>query len=1019
MIRKNIVRLLLYIFIVSVIVSGVQVSAATAVPSSYDKWGTSALGPGFPSTVANYYKITKLCETKKENKKFTFTVISNEVKTNLYVTFPSIGGFRIFSDDSGYYEPDGIQKIRYKTETDGSIRMSAQDGTTVIFEKSGETFSLKVFNSEEKQLFRITSDQIAFGYSRGKLAKIKFEMPLSEKESIYGTGERFNELEQVGKRLLMWNVDCGYHGAANAEFWRGYKNIPLLYSNRGYTLFYNSFYSASIDIGYTDSNKYTMDFGGPEFDIYFWTGTPRDNLQAYTKLTGVTLLLPKWAYQYSAGAGSGVWGSSIYGKAVEVAENYSELGTPDIAAVYIEGIGDKDAKVYNVFNKTGTRVMKWNSPDYSVATVQSALPGYSSGKLPFVKKSDSPSQNSGTFLDFADPLATKALKNILKSEISWGLVGGLLDFGELVQAKTIFRSLNKTGYEMHNFFPYWYAKAYNTAMRESLGNDEFVFFSRSGCAGSQKYTAFFTGDQMATFGGLKLQLIGGLTESACGFTMWGGDLAGYSGLPTNEVFARGMQFAAFQPIMRSHGNMTRFPWDFGAVGKSVYKTHYWLRENLLNKIYSSAVSSSKTGLPMTETLTMAYPYDERYNGVYSTYLFCDDFLVTPVLTANDYTHNVTFPDGTWYSLWDGSVNSEAGLKTVEAPINYSPVYIKAGSTIPVTVSESLKLTDSMQDRERVEALLVTVPDKNRTSTYWKNSESEVLYASTIINDNTFRVSCGKNNDTKALILKGVAAYSVYVDGKPLKRLSEKPSVLKSVGFYSENDNETLIYLGDSDWSNVDISLGKMNVRNLMNDVSYNDDNLKYTTDGDWTSSFAFASSDEEAIYKFKKAETINNIVLKWTYAYPEKYTVYISNDGVSWEKVYSQTDGIGGINSIDLDGKTAGFVKLTGVESGTNVNAMLYEIEAYEKTFDIIKADNSIETENPGNGTIATGPGVAVTEDQIVFIPGKKDQYIKYTTTYVYFPTWAIVLICVGGALLIAGAVWFFIVRRRKKKSKS
>ena len=110
---------------------------------------------------------------------------------------------------------------------------------------------------------------------------------------------------------------------------------------------------------------------------------------------------------------------------------------------------------------------------------------------------------------------------------------------------------------------------------------------------------------------------------------------------------------------------------------------------------------------------------------------------------------------------------------------------------------------------------------------------------------------------------------------------------------------------------------------------------------------------------------------------------------------------------------------MTGVESGTNVNAMLYEIETYEKTFGIIKADNFIETENPGNGTIATGPGVAVTEDQIVFIPGKKDQYIKYTTTYVYFPTWAIVLICVGGALLIAGAVWFFIVRRRKKKSKT
>lgn len=64
--------------------------------------------------------------------------------------------------------------------------------------------------------------------------------------------------------------------------------------------------------------------------------------------------------------------------------------------------------------------------------------------------------------------------------------------------------------------------------------------------------------------------------------------------------------------MRSHGTASRFPWDYGEVGIHTYQTHYWLRENLLNKIYSAAVVSHKTGLPITKPLTMAYPDDRPW-----------------------------------------------------------------------------------------------------------------------------------------------------------------------------------------------------------------------------------------------------------------------------------------------------------------------------------------------------------------------------------------------------------------------
>lgn len=225
--------------------------------------------------------------------------------------------------------------------------------------------------------------------------------------------------------------------------------------------------------------------------------------------------------------------------------------------------------------------------------------------------------------------------------------------------------------------------------------------------------------------------------------------------------------------MRSHGTASRFPWDYGEVGIHTYQTHYWLRENLLNKIYSAAVVSHKTGLPITKPLTMAYPDDPSLDGVYETYLFCDDLLVTPVLQEDVYLYDVTFPAGTWYSLWDGSKIAGGSTQTVEAPIDKSPVYLKAGSVFPVTVAPSLQLTESMQDQESVEMLLAAVPDSDRSSVYYKDEETSVQYQSSIVDSSTFRITAGEGNDAQGILLKGVAAYSVTVDGKALVRLAER------------------------------------------------------------------------------------------------------------------------------------------------------------------------------------------------------------------------------------------------------
>lgn len=50
---------------------------------------------------------------------------------------------------------------------------------------------------------------------------------------------------------------------------------------------------------------------------------------------------------------------------------------------------------------------------------------------------------------------------------------------------------------------------------------------------------------------------------------------------------------------------------------------------------------------------VAFPGQTALADNDNQFLFCDDFLVSPVLTENAHYREVTLPAGSWYSLWKG------------------------------------------------------------------------------------------------------------------------------------------------------------------------------------------------------------------------------------------------------------------------------------------------------------------------------------------------------------------------------
>ena len=74
---------------------------------------------------------------------------------------------------------------------------------------------------------------------------------------------------------------------------------------------------------------------------------------------------------------------------------------------------------------------------------------------------------------------------------------------------------------------------------------------------------------------------------------------------------------------------------------------------------------------------------------------------------------------------------------------------------------------------------------------------------------------------------------------------------------------------------------------------------------------------------------IGQVILNWEGAYGKEYTIQVSTDSLSWDTVYTETNGDGGIDDLSISG-TGRYVKMHGTVRGTPYGYSLWEMEVYE-----------------------------------------------------------------------------------------
>ena len=264
--------------------------------------------------------------------------------------------------------------------------------------------------------------------------------------------------------------------------------------------------------------------------------------------------------------------------------------------------------------------------------------------------------------------------------------------------------------EYFNAYALMNADAIYEGQRAADDGKRVFLLTRSGFAGLQRYsTATWSGDIATRWEDMKAQISAGLNFAVSGIPWWTMDIGGFcvenryvqaqdiwdeTGKENEdmrewrELNTRWFQFGAFAPLYRAHGQYPfREPWEIAPEGHPAYESIVWytkLRYRMMPYIYSLAGKTWFDDYTIMRPLVMDFMEDTRVNGIGDTYMFGPAFLVAPVYEYGARTREVCFPEcGGWYDFYTGEFRDGGTVATVEAPYERMPLYVRAGSIVPL------------------------------------------------------------------------------------------------------------------------------------------------------------------------------------------------------------------------------------------------------------------------------------------------------------------------------------------------
>lgn len=603
---------------------------------------------------------------------------------------------------------------------------------------------------------------------------------LDKEEAIYGLGE-----QQQGK-MIQRNLKLNMIQGNTDDY------IPFFQSVKGYGLFWDN-YSPTLFVDNVDSTTFKSDVGDC-VDYYFMYGGNADGVIAKMReLTGQVPMFPLWTFGYwqskerykSQDEIVGVvkkyrelgvpldgiiqdwqyWGDNLHWNALE----------------FLNPEFPKPQKMIDDIHKMNAHIIisTWASfgpqtKEYAIMNKKGMLFDFKTWPLSSVDiwPPDLNRPSGVRVYDVYNPEARKIYWDYMnKGLFSLGIDGWWLDSSEpdhMNFQPTDFDNKSYLGSfrKVRNAFPLMHVGGIYKNQRSTSSAKRVFILTRSAFAGQQRYGAnTWSGDVVSSWDALRNQISAGLNFSLCGIPYWNSDIGGFflwnfkkllADANYVELYTRWIQFGAFCPQMRSHGtDAPREIYQFGKRGDKIFDAidkYINLRYSLLPYIYSTSWDVTANQSTMMRALVMDFPKDKKVLDINNQFMFGKSVLVCPVTTpmyskiivdgsdttkVADYSvtkkADVYLPNGTdWYDYWTGEKFPGGQTVSKAVPIDIMPLYVKAGSIIPIGPKVQYateKKWDNMEIRvyEGADGKFTLYEDENDNYNYEKGAYSTITF----------------------------------------------------------------------------------------------------------------------------------------------------------------------------------------------------------------------------------------------------------------------------------------------------
>lgn len=596
-------------------------------------------------------------------------------------------------------------RVRFTTRDTGNEIVATTDELSLIIMRK----PLRISFADNTGTI-ISADEPSKGMSSNG-SEIRVWKTMPQDEHYYGLGEKAGRLQRKFTHTTMWNSDIPAYEADTDPL---YQSIPFFYGVKkgsAYGIFFDNTFWSSFDFGKESRDAYSFGAENGEINYYFFYGpSPAKVLRRFTELVGRMPLPPRWSLGYQQCR----WSYAPESRVREIAKGFRERNIPcDVIYLdidYMEGYriftwsqkNFPDPKgMISDLSREGFKIAVIVDPgiksDTSYHAYRSGLAGnhfltYPDGRT-FIGKVW---PGECAFPDFTSAGGRTWWGKNFSVLVNAGVRGWWNDMNEPsvfdVPSKTVDLNVmhNDNGLltshaKNHNIYGMEMTRATYEGVRTLMPNERPFVLTRASYAGGHRYSAAWTGDNVASWDHLKMAVSMCLSMSISGQPFVGSDIGGFIGYPSGELFARWLQLGVFSPLMRAHSvinEKNKEPWQFGDDFTRINRETINLRYQLLPYIYGVMHHASESGIPAMRPMFFAFPDDPEFIWNDDEFMFGDEMLIAPVLSENARMRELRLPDGTWYDYWTGARYPGQQTVSVDAPLHRIPVFVRAGAIIP-------------------------------------------------------------------------------------------------------------------------------------------------------------------------------------------------------------------------------------------------------------------------------------------------------------------------------------------------